>query len=149
MLPVIASPSITQIRGIGQSEGRHRRIGVARGRLVCVCYSPYRMTMTTGAAVSFRFRRTKNRPRDPYPGGRARGRTPAETGQNRGRFGVGSNPFVAVSSTLPHYYDPKPQRFRGFRPCQPPIITLSAALRALSAFVWTFRCPILVVVSLS
>jgi len=30
-------------------------------RLVWACYSPYRLTTTTGAAVPFRFRRTKNR----------------------------------------------------------------------------------------
>jgi hypothetical protein len=87
--------------------------------------------MTTGAAVSIRFRRTKNRPRGPLSGRPGKGQNASRNRAEPGRFGAGSNPFVAVSSTLPHYYDPKPQGFRGFRPCHPPIITLSAAPRAL------------------
>ena len=38
---------------------------------MCACYSPYKITMTTGAAVPFRFRPTENRAGAPYPGGRA------------------------------------------------------------------------------
>ena len=69
--------------------------------MVCACYSPYKLTTTTGAAVPFRFRRTKNRAGDPYrnrfgwvPNAarnrsvRVRNRS-VRTGPNWNRFGFG------------------------------------------------------------
>jgi len=67
-------------------------------KLVCACYSPYRLTTTTGAAVPFRFRRTENRAGDPY-----RNRPELVRNAARNRAGSGSEPAVRT--------DPNRNRF--------------------------------------
>ena len=83
---------------------------------MCACYSPYRLTMTTGAAVPFRFRRTKNRAGDPYRNRAGRVRMGAGTGPNWGRFGVSSNPFEAVPTASPSGYAHLPRVSKAQRP---------------------------------
>ena len=84
--------------------------------MVCACYSPYRLTMTTGAAGPFRFRPTGNRAGDPYQSRAGRVRMGAGTGPNWGRFGGSSNPFGAVTTASPSGYTTHPRVSKAWSP---------------------------------